>query len=348
MAYPGGQNIHFRHLLFFAFHRGQKAAECARDICQVYGEGVINESTARKWFAKFRNGESTLEDKPRSGRPHELDEVELKALLKEDGRQTSRELAGKMNCDHKTVLNHLNALGFTQKLGAWVPHNLTDKNKENRFLIASQHLARHRGTRGHKHRFLYRIVTGDEKWCIYVNMKQRKEWVAPERTPKPRVKPAMHPKKTMICVWWNWKGIVHWEMLEKNVTINKELYIAQLHRVNEAIKQKRCDRKGKTILLHDNARPHVAQTVKEKIQELGWEVLQHPPYSPDLAPTDFHLFRSLSNQMSGITFDDEDDLKTWITDFFNTRSEDFWAKGIEKLIERWEKVVNSDGEYIID
>ena len=52
MEYPGGKKQHFQHLLFFAFHRGQKAAEVAWDICMVYGEGVIGESMARKWFAK--------------------------------------------------------------------------------------------------------------------------------------------------------------------------------------------------------------------------------------------------------------------------------------------------------
>ena len=64
MEYPGGKKQHFRHLLFFAFHRGQKAAEVARDICMVYGKGVIGESTARKWFAKFKNGNFNIDDTP--------------------------------------------------------------------------------------------------------------------------------------------------------------------------------------------------------------------------------------------------------------------------------------------
>ena len=91
-------------------------------------------------------------------------------------------------------------MGFAEKLGVWVPHELS-KNKENRLQITSQHLACHRATCSHKQRFLYRIITGDEKWCLYINMKQRKEWVAPGDRPKPRVKPDLHPKKTMICVW---------------------------------------------------------------------------------------------------------------------------------------------------
>ncbi|KAK6760575.1 hypothetical protein RB195_021874 [Necator americanus] len=179
-------------------------------------------------------------------------------------------------------------------------------------------------------------------------MKQRKEWVAPGGTPKPRAKQVLHPKKTMICVWWDWEGLVHWEMLEKNKTVEKNLYIAQLHRVKEAIQLKRPHRRGQVILLHDNARPHTANIVKAALQELDWEVLQHPPYSPDLAPTDYHLFRSLSNQMQGVTFDNNEDLENWLNNFFESRPGGFWQNGINKLVERWEQVVNNDGEYIVD
>ena len=205
-------------------------------------------------------------------------------------------------------------MGFAKKLGVWVPHDLSKNNKKNRLQIASQHLARHRATRGHKQR-LYQIVTGDEKWCLYINMKQRKELVAPGDMPKLRVKPDLHPRKTMICIWWYWEGMVHWKMLERNATVNKELYIAQLHCVNEAIRLKRPHRQGQTILLHDNARPHVAQVVKATLQELEWEVLQHLLYSLNLAPMDYYLFCSLSNHMRGVTFDNEEDLKNWLNKF---------------------------------
>ena len=73
---------------------------------------------------------------------------------------------------------------------------------------------------------------------------EAKKWVAPGDTPKPRVKPDLHPRKTMICIWWDLEGKVHWEMLERNAMVNKELYIAQLHRMNKAIQLKRPHRQG--------------------------------------------------------------------------------------------------------
>ena len=149
---------------------------------------------------KFKNGNFDIDNMPHSRRPSEFDKDHLKALLKEKSCQTSCELAKKINCNQKTILNHLHSMGFAEKLGVWVPHELSGNKKENCLQIASQHLTRHRATRGHKQCFLYRIVTGDEKWCLYINMKQRKEWVAPGDTPKLRVKPDLHPRKTMICI----------------------------------------------------------------------------------------------------------------------------------------------------
>ena len=143
MEYPWGKKQHFQHLLFFAFHQGQKAAKAAQDICMVYREGVIGEFTARKRFEKFKYGNFDINDMPHSRRPSEFDEDHLKAPLKEESCQTSCELAEKMNCIQKMILNHLHSMGFAKKLGVWVPHELSKNNKENHLQISSQHLAHH-------------------------------------------------------------------------------------------------------------------------------------------------------------------------------------------------------------
>jgi len=93
-------------------------------------------------------------------------------------------------------------MGKVQKLGAWVPHALS-QNKLQRSMIATSLLAHLKATHGHKQRFLYRIVTGDEKWCVYVNMKQRKEWLSPKKQATPQAKQELHPRNTMLCVWWD-------------------------------------------------------------------------------------------------------------------------------------------------
>jgi len=99
----------------------------------------------------------------------------------------------------------------------------------------------------------------------------------------------------------------------------------QLMRLSRALKEKRAHyyyRHDKIILLHDNARPHVAAPVKTYLETLKWEVLPHPPYSPDIAPSD-HLFRSMTHDLSEQHFTSYEDTKNCIDDWIASKDEAF-------------------------
>jgi histone-lysine N-methyltransferase SETMAR len=98
------------------------------------------------------------------------------------------------------------------------------------------------------------------------------------------------------------EGIIHYELLERNLTVTAERYCQQLRRLEEAIQQKRPGRRHGVILQHENARRHTANMTKVAIQELDWEIFPHPPYSPDLALSNYHIFRSLSNNLRHAEF----------------------------------------------
>ncbi|GBM37090.1 Mariner Mos1 transposase [Araneus ventricosus] len=92
-------------------------------------------------------------------------------------------------------------------------------------------------------------------------------------------------------------GVVYYELLKPNETITGDCYRLKLMHLNRILKETRPlyeKRQDKVILQHDNARPHVAKPVKTYLETLKWEVLPHPPYSPDIAPSDYNLFRSMA------------------------------------------------------
>ena len=103
-----------RHILLFEFSRGAKAAETARNIRAVYCDNAIGQSTARKWFSRFKERRFDISDTPRSGRPSGFDEDRLSTLVQNDPRQCTRELANVMKCDHST-LQHLQSMVKDQK-----------------------------------------------------------------------------------------------------------------------------------------------------------------------------------------------------------------------------------------
>ncbi|KAG5313023.1 MOS1T transposase, partial [Pseudoatta argentina] len=125
-------------------------------------------------------------------------------------------------------------------------------------------------------------------------------------------------------------------------------YRLQLMRLSRALKEKRplyAQRHDKVILLHDNARPHVAKPVKTYLETLKWEVLPHPLYSPDIAPSDFHLFRSMAHGLADRRFHSYEEAQKWIDSWIASKDMSFFQRGIHVLPERWEKVVESDGKY---
>ncbi|KAG5325249.1 MOS1T transposase, partial [Pseudoatta argentina] len=112
-----------------------------------------------------------------------------------------------------------------------------------------------------------------------------------------------------------------------------------------SLKRKTAAIHDKVILLHDNARPHVAKPVKTNLETLKWVVLPHPPYSPDIAPSDFHLFRSMAHGLADRRFHSYEEAQKWIDSWIASKDMSFFRRGIHVLPERWSKVVESDGKY---
>ena len=123
--------------------------------------------------------------------------------------------------------------------------------------------------------FLYRIVAGGEKWIHYDNPKRKKLYVKPGQPAKSTAKPNIHGAKVMLCIWWDQKSVLYYEMLKPGETINGERYRTQLIRLKRAIAEKRPEyaiRHEAIIFHHDNARPYVAIPVENYLENSGWQV----------------------------------------------------------------------------
>ena len=191
-----------------------------------------------------------------------------------------------------------------------------------------------------KKSFLHRIVTRDKKWIHYDNPKRKKSLVKPGQPAKPTAKPNIHVAKVMYCIWWDQEGVLYYELLKPGGTINGERYRTQLIRLKRAIAEKcpeYATRREAIIFHHDNARPHVAIPVKNYLENSGWEFSPHPPYSPDLAPSDYHLFWSMQNAFTRIRFTSEQGIEN---SFWAAKPAQFFWDGIHELPERWE-----NGQY---
>ena len=86
------------------------------------------------------------------------------------------------------------------------------------------------------------------------------------------------------------------------------------------------------LLLHDNAGPHIAQPMLQKLNELGYKVLPLSLYSPNFYPTDYHFFKHLDDFLQGRQFYNQQEAENAFKEFVKSRSTEFYTSGINKLI----------------
>ena len=98
-------------------------------------------------------------------------------------------------------------------------------------------------------------------------------------------------------------------------------------------------------LLHDNARPHSTHVTTALLEKIKLDILDHPPYSLDFAPRDFHLFLRLKKHLAGKKFDD-DVVQEDIMTCFKAQAEDFYDSGTQKLVPRLNKCLDNAGECV--
>ena len=100
------------------------------------------------------------------------------------------------------------------------------------------------------------------------------------------------------------------------------------------------------LLQHDNARPHTARSTVATIQDLSFECLPHPPYSPDLAPSDFHVFGPLKEAMGGKSFRSDEEVQQAVHEWLNYQPKYFFSRGIHALPKRWNTCMVRNRDYV--
>ena len=98
--------------------------------------------------------------------------------------------------------------------------------------------------------------------------------------------------------------------------------------------------------LHDNALSHNATIIKQFLAQRKVTVLDHPPYSPDLAPADYFLFLKVKSHLKGHLFDSISDIQKAVTSKLNTIAKDDFYKGIQKLYDNANLCVQLEGMYV--
>lgn len=301
------------------------------------------------WSNQFKAGRQSVEDEPRSGRPStattKANIQRVDELVDEDRRITIRAIEAHTSLSLQTIYSILHDhLDLRKRKSRWVPHLLKPENKQQRLDFAKAMLDEFRngGIRTDK------IITGDECWFYHRKIKKAQSnasWRRSDEEPDTLVRRDRYEAKTMFCIFFRSTGAVQVTYCDKQVTIDNQRYINDcLSPMIKAVEKQRPEcGVSDMYLLHDNAKPHVHYNVRSFLESKGLKEIDHPPYSPDLAPCDFWLFDYIKERL-----DDEENAESLaksITKILHSIPVSEYKKTFKKYIERLELCVLAEGDY---
>ena len=239
----------------------------------------------------------------------------------------------------QTILKH--HLGLRRCASRLVPKTLNFFEKERRVNISKEMLSDYLP-------FIKSIITGDETWIYAYDPEtadQSSEYRAKGEEKPKKSRQSRSKIKVMLTVFFDYRGVVHYEFLPTGQTVNKEYYLSVMRRLREAIRLKRPDlwSMGNWFLHHDNAPAHTALIVREHFAKNSTNIVPQPPYSPDLAPCDFWLFSKLKRPLRGHRFESIDEIKRESKRELLAIPESAFAACFKDWEKRWNKCIASGG-----
>jgi len=225
--------------------------------------------------------------------PEIIDQIH--ELILEDRRISAKSITEKLGISRERfgfiILEDLDMGKLSAK---WVPKCLNADQKRQRCQSSEQLLEFFRCD---PNDFLSRLLTMNETWLYHYDLEtkqQSMEWRHSGSACLKKFRVQKSAGKVLASIFWDQDGVILIDYLRKGQTINAEYYSSLLVQLKDILKEKLRGKITKGVLfLHDNAPAHRALATQKKLAYLGFQCLDHPPYSPYLAPSDYHLFPGL-------------------------------------------------------
>jgi histone-lysine N-methyltransferase SETMAR len=198
--------------------------------------------------------------------------------------------------------------------------------------------------------YLKRIVTADETWVHHYEPESEARSMAWKRPTSPVAKKfKVNHKPVRLCLQFflDMEGVIFVHFTPKGETVNSQNYCDVLRaKLKPAIRSKRRRKlQMDAILLHDNARPHAANQTVESVKDSGPELMENPPHSPDLVPSDFHMFGPMKEALKGGRFSSDEEVIGGVKNLLKTQSKTSFLTELRKPVKLWNRCTEVEGDY---
>ena len=215
-----------------------------------------------------------------------------------------------------------------------VPKILSEYQRQRRFTVCQDITERLEAEPD----LLNSVITENETWVFEYDpetKRQSREWKSYGSLRPMKARKSKSKVKVMLIVFFDIQGIVHFEFLPQGQTVNQTVYKEILRRLVKSVRDKRRSRWEANMwaLHHDNAPAHTALSNCQFLAERNIATLEHPPYSPNLAPCYFFLLPKIKYVLKGTHFSDIDSIKKAVT----TELKKIPENAFQECCESWKK-----------
>jgi histone-lysine N-methyltransferase SETMAR len=337
--------LYFKNLVQHNRRKGMTYEECLKDIQSGESRRVPEPITIFRYYHEHPcKPEAKKAPPPREVKKRKVVRT-IRSKLHRDPDASCRKLAKEVKCDKKTVKKYLKKeLNLCLKVARKIPHQLSPATKRARVrgarLLREQLLASHPGG-------LRKVVTFDETW-VFLENRPGPRYVSKGTRRRPAARQSQYESKVMLTVAFSAERVWGVYSLAQGETITGPQLIQTVLKPLR-LELRKTHRKGPLpFRLHlDNAPAHRSKLVTAWLRKAKLDVLQHPPYSPDLSPCDYFFFGELKRWLTGRKFqsasDAEDKVRCFLTNLDRTKREN----SIAAWPDRCARVIDSKGQYIL-
>jgi hypothetical protein len=335
--------------------RGKTGDEILQQLHEVFGDNKPSRAFVYKWLKISREEQrESVDTLPRSGRPisqrTDSNISRVFDFIEMEPKSSLSVIADSLILSKESVRRILTEdLLFKKVCSVWIPHHLTQQNKDNRVACA-QNIQRM--MRNYSIPTLMRIfATEDETWVPFQMEAPKADnmaWIAPGAARPRVVRNQLTPWKTMLSVAFTGNKKVSMQVTERGETVDASRYIDFVKTTGDLWRTLRTDptHLSDLIWMHDNARPHTAKITQEFFDRRKVERLHQAPYSPDLNLCDRWLFKEVKKGLRKVQISSASDVKHHSLQVFRQIPEERFEKELLSLKSHCAAVVASGGDYV--
>jgi len=338
-------NLDLRSIVLFLNLQGKSKKAIGIEINNTLQKKAIAYSTVTKYLREnFFSSDNKDDGNSNENFEHLLFQQIILKVLNDYPFSSIREIEDMTNIPKTTVHRILTQeLHFVSCHLKWVPHNLNSTQKVARVELSKGLLSTLEKAVHQSYQYFF---TGDESW-IYLSNDHKLQWVQEGESPSTREKKMIGSKKFMLTVFWNTEGFIIIDLLPEGLKFNSEYFINNILERIYQMTSDLCLKSRHKITLHfDNARVHTARKVIQYMDLHRMKRAPHPPFSPDIAASDFYLFGFLKDRLAGQVFESADELFEGITQILNKIPQETLKNVFHEWEERLRQVIEKNGEYI--